>query len=452
MAPTWPSIIPLGATTSAPAAAWASATSAYSVEGGVVVDVAVRRRDAAVPVVGVLVEAAGRPSAPSVAERVAELAASATLHDAVGIRGPGADGVLVSGGHPEQDDAGHAQRRPAATSCAATPRCAGPTPGSEGSAGARRSPPARTAGRRGRRPQSRVSATRRRRAGVRRRRRSGAARGSPIRRSGRWHCDLRRRSPRVRGRPGHASPSLLRSAALPSGRGASRPRPGPTDCPARATAATRPSMVCASASAATSSPADRAAPAVTGPMDATTGGAADVASSSRARHGRRRGEGDPVGAAGGVGTTSASGSPGHRPVGRHLVHLPALGPQARRRATSRTMLGPGEQHAPSVPACRGGICCRPGPGGERLDQRLGHRRRRHQVDGTTGPLQGPGGSRPDRRQTGRPGAGPAAQRVHESAHRVGRGEAPPSGSPPATRRRAARRRPLPAVGRRPRWR
>ena len=57
MASTWPSIIPEGATMSAPAAAWASATSRVELEGGVVVDLAVVGEHAAMAVVGVLVEA-----------------------------------------------------------------------------------------------------------------------------------------------------------------------------------------------------------------------------------------------------------------------------------------------------------------------------------------------------------------------------------------------------------
>ena len=95
MAPTWPSIIPLGATTSAPASAWATAASAYRSRVASLSTVAARGEHAAVAVVGVLVEAQVGHEHERVADLVAQVA-QRHLHDAVGVPGPGARGVLVA--------------------------------------------------------------------------------------------------------------------------------------------------------------------------------------------------------------------------------------------------------------------------------------------------------------------------------------------------------------------
>ena len=76
-------------------------------EGGVVVDVAVGADDAAVAVVGVLVDAEVGDEHHLVADLGAQVG-ERELHDAVGIPGAGALGVLV-GGHAEEDHAGDAE-------------------------------------------------------------------------------------------------------------------------------------------------------------------------------------------------------------------------------------------------------------------------------------------------------------------------------------------------------
>ena len=74
IAPTWPSIIPDGAITSAPASAWATAMLGVALERGVVVDGAVGREHPAVAVVGVLVEAVVGDQHEVVADLVAHRA------------------------------------------------------------------------------------------------------------------------------------------------------------------------------------------------------------------------------------------------------------------------------------------------------------------------------------------------------------------------------------------
>ena len=89
MRPTWPSIIPLGATTWAPACAWATAALGVDLQRGVVVDVAVLVEHAAVAVVGVLVDAQVGDQHDVVADVAAQVG-ERELHDAVGIEGAAA--------------------------------------------------------------------------------------------------------------------------------------------------------------------------------------------------------------------------------------------------------------------------------------------------------------------------------------------------------------------------
>ena len=109
MAATWPSIMPLGATTSAPASAWASATRRVELEGGVVVDLAVGAEHAAVAVVGVLVEAEVGHEHDLVAHRVAQRGQGAAGRSRRGPR-PRCPWASLVAGHPEEDQPGDAQR------------------------------------------------------------------------------------------------------------------------------------------------------------------------------------------------------------------------------------------------------------------------------------------------------------------------------------------------------
>ena len=108
MAATWPSIMPLGATTSAPAAAWASGDAPVELEGRVVEHLTVGAEHAAVAVVGVLVEAeVGHehqlvPTASRTARR-----ATCTMPSGFQASLPG--GVLVRR-HAEEDEPGHPER------------------------------------------------------------------------------------------------------------------------------------------------------------------------------------------------------------------------------------------------------------------------------------------------------------------------------------------------------
>ena len=79
-----------------------------ALDRGVVVDHPVRGEDAAVPVVGVLVEAAVRHHDQPIADLVAQVP-QRQLHDAVRVPGLGALGVLAPR-DPEEDDGGHAER------------------------------------------------------------------------------------------------------------------------------------------------------------------------------------------------------------------------------------------------------------------------------------------------------------------------------------------------------
>ena len=182
---TWPSIIPLGPTMWTPAAAWATGHLGVHLQRRVVVDPAVGGEHAAVAVVGELVEA----QVAHHHDRVADLGddvGDRDVEDPVGVERAGAGGVLRLrdaeqhdaaepglgrlGGRLAQrvagvlDDAGHRAR----------------------SAGARRSPRARTSAAPAGAARSEVSATSRRSAGVvrsRRGRMTGPTTSSVIARS-----------------------------------------------------------------------------------------------------------------------------------------------------------------------------------------------------------------------------------------------------------------------------
>ena len=170
IAPTWPSIIPDGAITSAPASACATAMLGVALERRVVVDLAAGGEDAAVAVVGVLVEAVVGHQHERVADLVAQVA-QRDLHDAVGGVGLRAARVLLARGRRTASPRGRRDRRARAPPCGGSPACAARRPASTRPARARRCPPSRTAARRGRRRATRCSATSRRSAGVRRSRR-----------------------------------------------------------------------------------------------------------------------------------------------------------------------------------------------------------------------------------------------------------------------------------------
>ena len=152
MAPTWPSIIPLGAHTSAPASAWASATRAYSSR---VASLSTSPWASTTPQWPWSVYSSRHRSAMQhhlVAEVVAQVA-QRELHDAVGIPGARADARPWSTGTPNRMTPGHAERRPARPPpCAATRGCAGPGRAARRWAAGRRCPRGRTAARPGRRP------------------------------------------------------------------------------------------------------------------------------------------------------------------------------------------------------------------------------------------------------------------------------------------------------------
>ena len=165
MAATWPSIIPTGATTSAPASAWAMRHARVALERGVVVDGAVGVEHAAVAVVGVLVEAEVGHQHDVVADLVAQVA-QGDLHDALGVPGARAPGVLLAG-TPNRITAG--MPRPASSAHLLAQRLRGVLhdAGHRGDRlGLGRCPPARTASATRSSTLRRVSATRRRRAGV----------------------------------------------------------------------------------------------------------------------------------------------------------------------------------------------------------------------------------------------------------------------------------------------
>ena len=107
MRPTWPSIIPLGATTRGAGAGLGNRGLGVDLERRVVVDVARLVEHATVPMVGVLVDAEVGDHDDVVADVAAEIG-ERELHDAVGIEGAAAHGVLVRG-DSEQDHGLHAE-------------------------------------------------------------------------------------------------------------------------------------------------------------------------------------------------------------------------------------------------------------------------------------------------------------------------------------------------------
>ena len=107
MWPTWPSIIPLGATTCGAGAGLGHRGPGVDLERGVVVDVAAIVEHAAVAVVGVLVDAQVGDQHDVVADVAAQVG-ERELHDAVRVEGAAADGVLRRR-HTEQDHGAHAE-------------------------------------------------------------------------------------------------------------------------------------------------------------------------------------------------------------------------------------------------------------------------------------------------------------------------------------------------------
>ena len=108
MAATCPSIMPLGATTSAPGLGLGQSDALVELERRVVEDLARRAEDAAVPVVGVLVEAEVGHEDELVTHRVAH-GAQRDLHDALRVPRAAPLGVLARR-DAEEDEPGHAQR------------------------------------------------------------------------------------------------------------------------------------------------------------------------------------------------------------------------------------------------------------------------------------------------------------------------------------------------------
>ena len=165
IAATWPSIIPDGAITSAPALGLGDRDRRVALERGVVVDLAGVGEQPAVAVVGVLVEAVVGHEDQRVAHLVAQVA-QRHLHDAVGVVGAASRGRPSPRGRRRGSPRGRRGRRGRGPPCAGSPGCAAPRRASRRSAPARRGPPSRRGARPGRRP----------RAGPRRR--AGAARAS----------------------------------------------------------------------------------------------------------------------------------------------------------------------------------------------------------------------------------------------------------------------------------
>ena len=228
IAPTWPSIIPLGATTSAPASACATAIARVALERRVVVDLAVGVSDAAVPVVGVLVEAVVGHEHQRVADLVAQVA-QRDLHDAVGVRRPASRARPSCAGTPNSITAGNAEI--------------------------------------GERAHLLAQAL----LGV-------------LHDAGHRHDRLgcvdaflheQRRDEVVDARRGARRPAGAAPACAAAGAGGARGTPRPIRLPARGCAtqrpSTRPSIVCGSASASTRSPRSRAVADVTGPIETTSG-------------------------------------------------------------------------------------------------------------------------------------------------------------------------------------
>ena len=109
MAATWPSIIPLGATTSAPASAWATAIRWYSSSVASLSTSPVGAEHAAVPVVGVLVEAQVGHQDQLVAHGAAQRAPARTCTMPSGSQAP-LPMRPCAAGTPKRMRPGHAQR------------------------------------------------------------------------------------------------------------------------------------------------------------------------------------------------------------------------------------------------------------------------------------------------------------------------------------------------------
>ena len=158
------------------------ARSAVQLERRVVADLAVGTEHAAVPVVGVLVEAEVRHQDELVAHRVAH-GAQRDLHDAVGVPGAASLGVLDARGRRRGSAPGSRARRAAWPRPRASRRVCWTSPGIDG-IGTGASIPSRTkSGATRSSTPRRASATSRRSAGVRRSRRSRRA-GKPPQRVG----------------------------------------------------------------------------------------------------------------------------------------------------------------------------------------------------------------------------------------------------------------------------
>ena len=115
MAPTWPSIIPEGAITSAPALGLRDGDRRVALQRGVVVDLAGVGEQAAVAVVGVLVEAVVGHQDERVAHLVAQVA-QRDLHHAVGGVGAASRGRPWWSGTPKRITAGTPRSASARTS------------------------------------------------------------------------------------------------------------------------------------------------------------------------------------------------------------------------------------------------------------------------------------------------------------------------------------------------
>ena len=150
------------------------------VERGVVVDHAVLVEDAAVAVVGVLVDAQVGHQHDVVAEVGAQIA-QGDLHDAVGVERPAADGVLVARARRTGSPTRTPRSASSATSSRSSRGCAGRRRAATRSAAVCRCPRARTAVRSGRRPADAISATSSRIATVRRSRRGRSVRRTSTR-------------------------------------------------------------------------------------------------------------------------------------------------------------------------------------------------------------------------------------------------------------------------------
>ena len=151
IAPTWPSIIPDGATTSAPASACDDRDRRVPLEGGVVVDVTLGGEHAAVAVVGVLVEAVVGDEHEVVADLVAQVAQRRPARRRRRRRPASRWRPCAPARRRGSPPAGRGRRAPAPP-CAGSPGCAARPRASKPPARGRRCPPSRTGARRGRRP------------------------------------------------------------------------------------------------------------------------------------------------------------------------------------------------------------------------------------------------------------------------------------------------------------